>query len=191
MEKLYNTNRIMKNFRIYTDEEPVVHQRAAEVALPVSPEIRQTLLDMVEYLKESQKEEVAKELHIRAGVGIAAPQIGISQRFFAIYFDDGDKHYEYGLVNPVILSTSVKKAYLETGEGCLSVPKDKPGYVYRYYKITLKAFDVVSDQEVTLRLFGYPAIVFQHEYDHLDGVLYTDKIDRKDPFRTDPDAIAC
>ncbi len=191
MEKLYNTNRIMKNFRIYTDVEPVVHQRAAEVALPVSAEVRQTLLDMVEYLKESQKEKVAKELHIRPGVGIAAPQIGISQRFFAIYFDDGDKHYEYGLVNPVILSTSVKKAYLETGEGCLSVPKDKPGYVYRYYKITLKAFDVVSDQEVTLRLFGYPAIVFQHEYDHLDGVLYTDKIDRKDPFRTDPDAVAC
>lgn len=181
----------MKNFKIYTDAEPVVHQRAKEVELPISDEIKQTLLDMVEYLKCSQDDEIAKKYNIRPGVGIAAPQIGISQRFFAIYFDDGDKHYEYGLVNPVILSTSVKKAYLETGEGCLSVPKDQPGYVYRYYKITLKAFDVVSNQEVTLKLFGYPAIVFQHEYDHLDGVLYTDRINKKNPFEKEADAVAC
>ncbi len=94
------------------------------------------------------------------------------------------------MVNPKIISSSAKKAYLTAGEGCLSVPKDKPGYVYRYYKITLEAFDVVSNQQVKLRLVGYPAIVFQHEYDHLDGVLYIDKIDRREPYTVDPDAIA-
>ena len=162
----------MKLFKIYTVDDPVVHQKAEEVTLPLSDELRQTILDCVEYLKLSQDEEFAKENNIRPGVGIAAPQIGISKRFFAI------------------ISSSAKKAYLAAGEGCLSVPKDKPGYVYRYYKITLEAYDVVSDKQVTLRLVGYPAIVFQHEYDHLNGVLYTDKIDRRDPYMVDPDAIA-
>lgn len=179
----------MKLFNICTVDDPVVHQKATEVSFPISDEIRTTVLDMVEYLKLSQDDEFAKVHHIRPGIGIAAPQIGISQRFFAIYMDDKDKHYEYGLINPKIISSSVKKAYLGTGEGCLSVPKDTPGYVYRYYKITISAYDVLSDKMVTLRLVGYPAICFQHEYDHLDGVLYIDKINKQDPFYVDPDAI--
>jgi peptide deformylase len=179
----------MKLFKIYTVDDTVLHQKAEEVALPISDEIRQTLKDMVEYLKLSQDDEFAKEHNIRPGIGIAAPQIGISKRFFAVYMDDGDKHYEYGLVNPKILSTSVKKAYLAGGEGCLSVPKDAKGYVYRYYKVTMEAYDVLSEKMVKLRLVGYPAICFQHEYDHLDGVLYIDRIDKKEPFHVDPDAV--
>lgn len=180
----------MKLFKIYTLDDEVVHEKAKEVALPLTEEKRQTILDMVEYLKESQVPEIAEKYHIRAGVGIAAPQIGISERFFAIYFEDNGKTYEYGLVNPVIVSTSVKRAYLTTGEGCLSVPVDQKGYVYRYYKVTIKAYDVVSDKNVTLRLVGYPAIVFQHEYDHLDGILYIDKIDKNNPLYADPSAVA-
>lgn len=179
----------MKLFKIYTVDDPVVHQKAKEVSFPISDEIRQTVLDMVEYLKLSQDDKFAKEHHIRAGIGIAAPQIGISKRFFAICMDDNDKHYEYGLVNPKIVSSSVKKAALANGEGCLSVPKDVPGLVYRYFKVTIEAYDVLSDKNVRLRLSGYPAICFQHEYDHLDGVLYIDKIDKKDPFHVDPVAV--
>ncbi len=179
----------MKLFKIYTVDDPVLHEKAKEVSFPISDEIKTTVLDMVEYLKYSQDEEFAKEHHIRPGIGIAAPQIGISQRFFAVYLDDVEKHYEYGLVNPRILSTSVKKAYLASGEGCLSVPKDVKGYVYRYYKITIEGFDVLTNQMVKLRLVGYPAICFQHEYDHLDGVIYTDRIDKKDPFHVDEDAV--
>lgn len=180
----------MKLFKIYTVDDPVVHQKAEAVSLPISDEIKKTVLDMVEYLKLSQDEEFAKEHKIRAGIGIAAPQIGISKRFFAIYMDDGEKHYEYGLINPKIVSTSAKKAYLASGEGCLSVPKDQKGYVYRYYKVTIEAYDVLTDKNVKLRLVGYPAICFQHEYDHLDGVLYIDKINKRNPFEIDPDAIA-
>lgn len=180
----------MKLFKIYTVDDPVVHQKAQAVSLPISDEIKKTVLDMVEYLKLSQDEEFAKEHKIRAGIGIAAPQIGISERFFAIYMDDGEKHYEYGLINPKIVSTSAKKAYLASGEGCLSVPKDQKGYVYRYYKVTIDAYDVLTEKNVRLRLVGYPAICFQHEYDHLDGVLYIDKINKRNPFEIDPDAIA-
>lgn len=180
----------MKLFKIYTTDDDVVHQKASEVETPISDEIKKTVLDMIEYLKLSQDDEFAKENNIRPGVGIAAPQIGISKRFFAIYFEDEDRLYEYGLINPKIISTSAKKAYLTSGEGCLSVKEDRKGYVYRYYKVTIEGFDAVSNQNVKLRLIGYPAIVFQHEYDHLDGVLYIDKIDKRNPLYEDPDAVA-
>lgn len=179
----------MKLFKIFLDTDPVLHEKCKEVETPLSDEIRQTALDMVEYLKASQDDMISQKYHIRSGVGIAAPQIGIAKRFFAVYFEDNDKVYEYGLINPVILSTSVKKAYLASGEGCLSVPKDKKGHVYRYFKITIKGFDVVSNKEVTLKLHGYPAIVFQHEYDHLDGVLYYDRIDKENPMYDDSEAV--
>ena len=179
----------MKLFKIYTDQDPILREKCIDISLPLTDEKRQLILDMIEYLKLSQDDEFAKEHNIRSGVGLAAPQIGYKERFFAIYFDDGDKHYEYGLVNPKIVSTSFKKGFLANGEGCLSVPKDRAGYVYRYYKITIKAFDVVSNSEVTLKLAGYPAMVFQHEYDHLDGILYYDRINKKDPNYVDPNAV--
>ena len=179
----------MNNFKIYTYQDAVLHEKAKPVDLPLSEEKRALILDMIEYLKASQDEEIAQREHIRPGVGIAAPQIGISERFFAIYFEDEGRLYEYGLVNPRIVSSSIKKAYLSGGEGCLSVPEDQQGYVYRYFKITIKGYDAVQQEDVTLKLAGYPAIVFQHEYDHLDGVLYYERIDKKDPFHKDPDAI--
>jgi len=177
-------------FPISTDQDPVVRKKAEEVSLPLDEKTDQILHDMVLYLKESQDEEFSKSHHIRPGVGIAAPQIGISKRFFAVYLDAGEKHYEYALVNPRIVSSSVKKAYLEAGEGCLSVPVDHKGHVYRYFRVTIDAYDALSKKNVRLKLQGYPAIVFQHEYDHLDGVLYYDRIDPKDPFYEDPDAVA-
>lgn len=179
----------MKLFKIYTDKDPVLRMKAKPVTLPLDEEKRQIILDMVEYLRLSQDDDFAQKNGIRSGVGIAAPQIGISERFYAVCFDDEDKHYEYGLVNPVIISTSVQKAYLSTGEGCLSVPVDKSGLVYRYFKVTIKAYDAVSQKDVVLKLHGFPALVFQHEYDHLDGILYYDRIDKKNPFFKDPDAI--
>ncbi|MFA6861650.1 MAG: peptide deformylase [Bacilli bacterium] len=178
----------MKLFKIFTDKDPVLREKAQDVVFPLDAETKKTGLEMVDYLKQSQDDDFAKANHIRSGVGLAAPQIGISKRFYAIYFEDGDKKYEYCLVNPRIISSSVKKAYLVSGEGCLSVPVDVKGYVYRYFRVTIKAFDIVSNKEVTLRLQGYPAMVFQHEYDHLDGILYYDRIDKKDPFHVDPAA---
>lgn len=180
----------MKLFKIYTDKDPVLHMKAGEVTLPLDKDTKKTIVSMVEYLKKSQDDKYAKKHDIRSGVGLAAPQIGISKRFYAIYFDDTDgTHYEYGLVNPKIVSSSVKKGYLTSGEGCLSVPVDVKGYVYRYFKVTIEAYDALTEKEVTLKLSGYPAMVFQHEYDHLDGILYYERIDKKDPFYTDPEAV--
>lgn len=178
----------MKVFNIVTDKN-FLHQNCDEVVLPLSKEDRDTLLEMIEYLKVSQNEELSKKYDIRPGVGLAANQIGIKKRMIAIYFEDEDKIYEYALVNPKIVSYSVKMCCLDNGEGCLSVPKDVEGYVYRHYKTTVKAYDAITNKEITIKARGYLSIILQHEIDHLDGKLYTDRIDKKDPFKIIEDAI--
>ena len=178
----------MKVFDIVTDKN-FLAKKCQEVNLPLSDEDKETLLDMVEYLKVSQDEELAKKYNIRPGVGLAANQIGLNKRMIAIYFEDEDRTHEYALVNPKIVSYSVKLCCLDSGEGCLSVEKDVEGYVYRYYKVTVKGFDAITNKDVTIKARGYLSIILQHEIDHLEGKLYTDRIDKKDPFKIIEDAI--
>ena len=92
-------------------------------------------------------------------------------------------------INPVITYRSKEMVYLPGGEGCLSVDRDTLGLVTpRHYKITLKSaiydFNTNKIKNITLNLEGYPAIVIQHEYDHLQGILFFDKIDKNDPYQT-------
>jgi len=179
----------MKVFDIVTDKK-FLHQKCDEVVLPISKEDKELLIDMVEYLKISQDDELAEKYNIRPGVGLAANQIGLKKRMIAIYFvDEKGEIYQYGLVNPKLVSYSVKQCCLDSGEGCLSVPKDVEGYVYRYYKVTVKGYDALTDKEVTIKARGYLAIILQHELDHLDGILYTDRIDKNDPFKVVEDAF--
>ncbi|MBO6280647.1 MAG: peptide deformylase, partial [Bacilli bacterium] len=63
----------------------------------------------------------------------------------------------------------------------LSVDSEHPGYAHRYYKIKLKAFDALTNQEVVITARGFDAIVLQHEYDHLDGLFFYDRIDKNKP----------
>ena len=109
---------------------------------------------------------------------------------FAIYLpDDGNGNsYDMGIVNPKIVSYSVQDGYLPTGEGCLSVDEDVPGLVHRHYRIKLKGYDI-DGNEISLRLKGYPAIVVQHELDHLDGVLFYDRIDHDNPLKPKDGAV--
>lgn len=176
-------------FKIYTDKDKCLRTKCEDFKTPITEEDKKLLSDMVEYLKLSQDDEYAKKNNIEPGVGLALPQIGVTKRGFAIYLTDKDKTYKYGFINPKILRTSVKKAYLGGGEGCLSVKKKHEGFVYRYNKVVLSGFDVFSNKEIEITAYGYLAICIQHEYDHLDGVLYYDHIDKKDPFKKDPTAV--
>lgn len=76
----------------------------------------------------------------------------------------------------------------DDGEGCLSVDRDVPGYVLRYARITVTG-TTLDGEEVTLRLKGLPAIVFQHEIDHLNGIMFYDRINPADPFQVPDGAI--
>ncbi|WP_163536668.1 peptide deformylase [Gracilibacillus sp. YIM 98692] len=176
---------------IIREGNPILQQVAKEVPIPPSDEDKQTLQEMLTFLKNSQDEEIAEKYQLRAGVGLAAPQIGLSKRMIAVHFQDfNEVEYSYGLFNPKIVSHSIAKTYLSSGEGCLSVDREVPGYVPRYQKITVKALDL-NENEVKLKLKGFAAIVFQHEIDHLNGVMFYDHINKQDPFQVPENAKAC
>ena len=174
--------------KIVKDSNPIMRNVSKEVPLPLTKEDKELLDEMLNYLKLSQDEEYASKHHIREGVGLAAPQIGHNLRMLVVYYKDivdgKEVEIDHRLINPKIVSESVKKVALSGGEGCLSVDDSHPGYVYRPFKIIVKAFDARQLKEVFITARGYQAIVLQHELDHLDGVLFYDHIDKKDPFKT-------
>ncbi|WP_257350622.1 peptide deformylase [Pseudalkalibacillus decolorationis] len=174
---------------IVREGDPVLRQRAEEVQLPASEEDTNTLKKMHEYLVNSQDPDMSVEHGLRPGIGLAAPQIGIPKRMISVLMEDeNEKQYSHALFNPRIVSHSIKLAYLEAGEGCLSVDREVPGFVPRYAKIKVRATDV-NGTGVELQLKGFAAIVFQHEIDHLNGIMFYDHINTEDPFNR-PDGIA-
>ena len=168
--------------KIVKDSNPIMRKKSLPVDLPLSKEDKDTLDNMLNYLKLSQDEEYAKKHNIRSGVGLAAIQIGLLKRMFVIYYENQDNEIvQYQLVNPKIIETSIRKCALSNGEGCLSVDKDYKGLSHRYYKIKMTAFDALANQDITITARGFDAIVLQHEYDHLDGIFFYDRIDKKNP----------
>jgi peptide deformylase len=175
---------------IIREGHPTLTMVAKEVAIPPSNEDQETLRSLLEYVVNSQNPETANKYGLRPGIGLAAPQINISKRMLAVNVTDNQgKLHSYALFNPKIISHSIEKAYLTSGEGCLSVDRNVPGFVPRYARVTVKGWDV-DGNEVKLRLKGLPSIVFQHEIDHLNGIMFYDHINPNNPFEPIPDAIA-
>lgn len=175
---------------IIRDGHPTLRKVAQEVSMPPSEEDKEILRSLMEYVKNSQNEEIALKYGLRPGIGLAAPQINVSKRMIAVHLlDDKGSQISYALFNPKIASHSVEKAYLTSGEGCLSVDENIPGYVPRFARITVKGV-TIDGEEVKLRLKGLPAICFQHEIDHLNGIMFYDYIDKQDPFKPIEGAIA-
>ena len=108
------------------------------------------------------------------GVGIAAPQVGISRRIIAVCRID--KEGEPFEIYPNIEITAFSDSLSRGVEGCLSV-LGKRGLVSRSKEITISYTDPATLRSVTEEVKGFTAVIFQHECDHLDGVLYTDKAD--------------
>ena len=128
----------------------------------ITPRIRQLAEDMVETMKAAD------------GVGIAAPQVGVMKRFFVAmpHVDSEDESIRekiYYMINPEI---TYREGTQESSEGCLSVP-GYMGLVDRPEKIRIKATDLDGNEQ-EYEFEGFAATVFCHEYDHLDGILYSD-----------------
>lgn len=143
---------------IVKEPDEVLHKVAKEVK-KITPNIQKLLSDMADTMYDAE------------GVGLAAPQIGILKRVIVV--DVGDEHGLIELVNPEIVSTEGEQF---GPEGCLSIPGYR-GDVRRAMTVTVKGLDR-NGKEVTYTGSELLARAFQHEIDHLNGVLYTDVAER-------------
>lgn len=175
---------MIENFKILDEKNSkILKQKSEEVTFPLTEEDLSTINNMIMYLRVSQDEEYAEEHNLRAGMGLAAIQLGIPKRYFVISYKNEDGTFEeYRVINPKIVSYSEEMIYVEEGEGCLSVNRYVEGIVPRHARITVEYQDEHGNK-VTKRVREEIAVAFQHEMDHLNGILFTDKIDKKNPFK--------
>ena len=180
---------------IIKEGNQILREISSKVTLPLSMDDLNCAKQLYEYVVVSAIDELVEKYLIRPGVGIAAPQVGVNKRMFAInatdFLDEKQTKYAFCFINPIITSKSKEMVYLPGGEGCLSVDRDTTGLVTpRHLKISIKStildFNTNKLKNVKMTLVGYPAIVFQHEYDHLDGILYTDKMYSLDEIDCEP-----
>lgn len=174
---------MLKMKDILDEKEKILHEVSEEVTFPLSEEDKKTIQDIIEMLTNSQIPELSEKYDLRPGMGLAAIQLGIKKRYFVVVheYEEG-KFDNYVLINPKIVSESSEIIYVGEGEGCLSVNRDVPGIVPRHARVTLEAYDE-DGNKIRVRGREELAIAFQHEIDHLNGILFVDKIDKKNPFK--------
>lgn len=186
-ESKFKADYILTMDDIVREGHPLLREQAVPVAVPPGEEERETLECMIQFLKNSQDPEMSAKYKLRSGVGLSANQIGIGKRMFVTYFsDERDEIVELKLINPKIVSHSVSMVYLPESEGCLSVDRPVQGFVPRYEAVKIKATDE-NGKEFVRKFKGYAAIVMQHELDHLDGIMFYDRINKEHPFKLPQD----
>lgn len=153
---------------IITPENPVLRRRAHKVTTVDDPKLQTLIEDMVETMLDAP------------GVGLAAPQVEVSQRVIVVRLPDDEESVEefgkeagvlYTLINPEL--ARVSDEMVDGIEACLSIP-GYYGNVARHQAVTVQALDR-RGKKVRIKAEGWLARVFQHEIDHLDGVLYIDR----------------
>src|SRR6266568_3557075 len=154
--------------KIITSENPILRQKAKKIHR-FDPSLQKLVDDMFE------------TMHVAHGVGLAAPQIAQSIRVFVAEYEDPETnaHYKVAMFNPEI----VKAEGEELGtEGCLSIPGYVGENIRRATKIQVKGQDV-RGKAIKVNAEGWFARVLQHEIDHLDGILFLDRLDRPEDLR--------
>ncbi len=174
---------MLKTKDIIDEKDKRLREISKEVVLPLSDEDKKHIDEMIEYLTNSQIEELAEKYDLRPGMGLSAIQLGIPKRYFVVVneYDEG-KFENYIIINPKIVSNSMEKIYVELGEGCLSVNREIDGIVPRYARVTVEGYDEKGNK-IRVRAREEVAIAFQHEIDHLNGILFYDHIDKKNPYK--------
>lgn len=159
---------------------PNLTKKSKEIKIPASQEDIKLGLDLLKFCVISQDQTLNQEHNLRPAVGISAVQVNILKRIFVVYIKEPDNVFSLIVANPVILSKSKEITYLNGGEGCLSVTRETEGLTPRHLEITFEAwiynFKAKKFLFERMTLKGYRAVVFQHEYDHLEGILYVSKL---------------
>ena len=177
-------------FKILIDnnsqEEKILRTKAKKILFPLSKEIFKIAQQMKDYVDFGKDEEKRSKYKVIKSYGIAAPQLGHSLRMFYVsvpdsynslkVVSDSEKLFSIFLINPILISYQNQYCSFSNGESCLSVPVDHPGPIKRSVSITIKGYSLDDKKNITLEAKGRMAIIIQHELDHLQGILYYDKI---------------
>ena len=175
---------MLTNKDILDEKNKILRKTSKEVTFPLSKDDRDKINLMIEYLRNSQIEKIAKKYNLRPGMGLSAVQLGVLKRYFVVVHEQEVKETfkTYVIINPKITSNSQEIIYVDEGEGCLSVNRDVEGIVKRYARCTVEGFDM-NGNPIKIRAREELSVAFQHEIDHLNGILFYDKIDKNDPFK--------
>jgi len=156
-----------------------------EILLEGDPRLRQKAIKIRSV--DDGLRKLARDMHetigAASGVGLAGPQIGVMRRIIAIHLPEGYQGEDAPEITMTLINPEIVKSHgREVGvEGCLSIP-GWIGDVPRAERITLKAIDL-DNREIRVKADGMLARVLQHEVDHLDGILYLDRVEDKSTIR--------
>ena len=182
---------MIKSNQILDEKDKRLRKKSIDVTFPLEDKYKKFIDESIEMLTLSQIEEEAEKYNLRPGMGLSAVQVGILKRIFVIVYEYEEGKFEnYIFINPKILSHSEEMVYhldgqshyVDGGEGCLSVNREIEGIVPRYARLNAEYYDIDGNKH-KIRLREELAIAFQHEYDHLNGILFYDKIDKKNPYK--------
>lgn len=176
---------MFKKLNILDEKDPHLRRTSVDASIPLSKEYKKIIEQIIKELTYSQIEEYEKKYELRPGMGLAFPQLGINERIIVIVheYEDG-KFKDYVIVNPKITSYSDEMIAAEAGEGCLSVNREVEGHIPRYARVTIEGYDE-DGNKIKVRAREELSIAFQHEIDHLEGILFYDRIDKNKPFFTE------
>lgn len=173
---------MFKTVKILDEKDKHLRIVSKDATFPISIEEKKLVDNIIKHLTYSQIEKYSEKYKLRPGMGLAFPQVGINKRIIVIVneYEDG-KFENYVVVNPVIVSNSSEMIAAEAGEGCLSVNREVEGHVLRYARVTVEGYDL-DGNKLKIRAREDLSIAFQHEIDHLNGILFFDRIDKNKKF---------
>ena len=173
---------MFKKLDILDEKDKRLRMISKEVTFPLSKEDKKTIQRIIDHLTYSQIEEYEKKYDLRPGTGLAFVQLGILKRIIVIVDEVGEEKFDnYVVINPTIVSHSEEMIAADVGEGCLSVNREVEGHVPRYARVTVEGYDEEGNK-IRIRAREELSIAFQHEIDHLNGILFYDRINKNNPF---------
>ncbi len=173
----------LPNLKILDEKNKTLRLKSQNVVFPLSEDDKKTIQDIIDYLTMSQIKEYYEKYNLRPGMGLAFIQLGMPKNIFVIVEEVDEEVFEnYVIINPKMLSHSEELIYVGEGEGCLSVNREVDGIVPRYARMTISYQDIEGNVK-NIRVREDLSVAFQHEMDHLNGILFIDKIDKNNPYK--------
>ena len=164
---------------ILVDPNQFLFKKCSDVVFPLSNDDQILVNRMVSYI-DACYYHLDKQYNITPGIAIAANQVGLDKKIIFVHYNNDGQEHKYLLANPKIIANSIGKCYLKNGEGCLSIKQKIKGHVPRFNKIKVHAIDMLNNnQSIIIDAEALLSICLQHEIDHLYGILFYQRIDKK------------